>query len=179
MDVYNAMKSIRKVHHSKSSKEKVFNDSKKMDKDFYYDVLKVNVNIVVKEILIHVACFLIRKIQRYAWVSCARFFFLFEKFNKAPHGYTGTADTNTNIVDGDHDDCHYNLIFSIVDGDYEIMMVVDKESNKEADSSLRNLSENLALIIKTQKIGDSVFLICESLMSDPLSETLLLKNIYS
>ena len=157
------MKSIRKVHHSKSSKEKVFNDSKKMDKDFYYDVLKVNVNIVVKEILIHVACFLIRKIQRYAWVSCARFFFLFEKFNKAPHGYTGTADTNTNIVDGDH----------------EIMMVVNKESNKEADSSLRNLSENLALIIKTQKIADSVFLICESLMSDPLSETLLLKNIYS
>ena len=49
MDAYNAMKRIRKVHHSKSSKEKVFNDSKKMDKDFYYDVLKVNVNIMVKE----------------------------------------------------------------------------------------------------------------------------------
>ena len=104
---------------------------------------------------------------------------MFEKFNKVLHSYTGTDDTTTNIVDGDYDDCYYNLIISIVDGDYEIMMVANKEPSKEADSSLSNFSGNLSLIIKTQKIADSVFLIFESLMSDPQSETLLLKSIYS
>ena len=59
------------------------------------------------------------------------------------------------------------------------MMVANKEPSKEADSSLSNFSGNLALIIKTQKIADSVFLMFESLMSDPQSETLLLKSIYS
>ena len=40
VDIYHAVKSIRKVHHSKTSKEKVLNYSSKMDKDFYYDLLK-------------------------------------------------------------------------------------------------------------------------------------------
>ena len=42
LDIYYAISIIRKVQHSKSSKEKIFNDLKKLDKDVNHDYFIIN-----------------------------------------------------------------------------------------------------------------------------------------
>ena len=42
LDIYYAISIIRKVQHSKSSKEEIFNDLKKLDKDVNHDYFIIN-----------------------------------------------------------------------------------------------------------------------------------------
>ena len=50
LDIYYAISTIRKVQHSKSSKEKIFNHLKKLDKDVNHDYFKINLeNLIDKQ----------------------------------------------------------------------------------------------------------------------------------
>ena len=50
LDIYYAISTIRKVQHSKPSKEKIFNFSKKLDKDVNYDYFIINLeNLIDKK----------------------------------------------------------------------------------------------------------------------------------
>ena len=50
LDIYNAISTIRKVQHSKSSKQKIFNYLKKLDKDVNHDYFMINLeNLIGKK----------------------------------------------------------------------------------------------------------------------------------